>query len=88
MAKQYDEVLDKLNKIEAMLESQRPQPLTLAEAAIYLHISKPTLYKMTSQSLIAHSKPNGKKCYFLKADLDAYLTRNRVSTREEVERNV
>ncbi len=86
MAKQFDEVLTRLDRIESLMQSQQPQPLTLAEAALYLHISKPTLYKMTSNSLIAHSKPNGKKCYFLKADLDAYLTRNRVATREEVER--
>jgi excisionase family DNA binding protein len=83
----WDEVLAKLEKIESLLADQQPPPLTLSEAATYLHVSKTTLYRMTSQSLIAHFKPNGKKCYFLKADLDAYLTRNRVRSREEVERN-
>jgi len=86
MAKQFEEVLTRLERIESLMQSQLPSPLTLSEAAAYLHCSKSTLYKMTSQSLIAHTKPNGKRCFFLKADLDAYLLRNRVSTREELER--
>jgi excisionase family DNA binding protein len=80
---QTTEILEKLNKIISLLEGQQPAPMTLAEAAVYLHVSKQTLYRMTSQSQIPHYKPNGKRCYFLKCDLDAWLTRNRISVREE-----
>ena len=80
---QSTEILEKLKAIEILLTAQQPAPLTLAEASLYLHVSKQTLYRMTSQSEIGHFKPNGKKIYFLKSDLDQYLTRNRV---REVER--
>jgi excisionase family DNA binding protein len=51
-------------------------PMSLTEAAGYLHLSVSTLYKMTSQKLIGHFKP-GKRIYFFKDDLNEYLCRNR-----------
>ena len=77
-----NEILEKLTRIETLLTAQQPQPLTLTEAAAYLHVSKQTLYRLTSHSEIVHFKPNGKKLYFQKADLDAWLTRNRVREAE------
>ena len=53
------------------------KPLTHKEAAAYLDISPHYLYKLTSTRKIAHYK-TGKRLYFLKADLDAYLLQNRV----------
>lgn len=52
-------------------------PLTLREASAYLKISPNTLYKWTSRGTIAHYKPNGRVLYFKKADLDAWVFRNR-----------
>lgn len=77
MAK-LDEVVDRLGRIEELLQTQQPAPMTVPEAAAYLHISRQTLYRLTSKSEVVHYKPNGKRLYFLKADLDAWLTRNRV----------
>jgi len=77
------EILLKLTRIETLLAGQQPQPLTLPQAAIYLNVSKQTLYRWTSQSEIVHYKPSGKNIYFLKGDLDNWLTRRRVA---EVER--
>jgi excisionase family DNA binding protein len=74
-----------LARIEAKIDAQSIEPMSLPQAAAYLNISKSTLYGLTSRSEIPHYKPNGKKLVFLKADLDKYLLRNRVSTREEVE---
>lgn len=73
-----EEILKRLAHIEGLLEAQQPQPLTLAEAAVYLHVSKQTVYKLTSQSQIPHFKPTGKRVYFLKRELDEWVTRRRV----------
>ena len=62
-----------------------PELLTTTEAAAYLNISVSYLYKLTSQRLVAHFKPNGKKLVFRKEDLNKYLLRNRVSSLEEIE---
>ena len=53
------------------------KPLTLREAASYVDLSPHYMYKLTSNRKIAHYK-TGKRLYFLKADLDAYLLQNRV----------
>lgn len=83
-----EKLLAELASINKRLDEQAPRPLTLPEAADYLGISRSRLYFYTSESLIPHFKPTGKKIYFQKADLDAFILRNRVSTREELAANV
>src|SRR5579862_4322402 len=78
----------RLERIECLLSeigTTARKPLDINEAATYLHQSKSHTYHLTSQGLIAHFKPNGKKIYFLKQDLDAYLLRNRRSAIEEID---
>ena len=85
---QDKEILQRLTAIEEAIEGVRNVPFSFEEAAKYLNISKQTLYRMTSQSEIVHYKPAGKKLYFLKPDLDKWITRNRVTPREELARGV
>lgn len=59
--------------------------LTASEAAAYLGISLSSLYKMTMRKQIPHSKPNGKMCYFLRTELEAWLMSNRVATADELQ---
>lgn len=67
-----------------LVRSQAANALfSIAEAAAYLGLKPATLYEKTSQKLIGHSK-QGKKIYFRQADLDAYLSEGRVSTRAEL----
>ncbi len=77
--------IQKLNaNIEQMLNRDE-KPLTLPEASEYLGVSKSHLYKLTYQNLIVHFKPNGKKIYFKKSDLDKYIFRNRKADQNELE---
>ena len=59
--------------------------LSLNEAAMFLNASKSFLYKMTSQKLIPHYIPSGKKIYFKKSDLENWLLQNRVTPVSEFE---
>ncbi len=59
--------------------------LTFEEATAYTGLSKSWLYKLTSTKQIPHYKPFGKLCYFDRAELDAWIRQNRVSTNEEIE---
>jgi excisionase family DNA binding protein len=79
-----EKLVDELQQIRETLSPQSSRPLTLGEAAEYLSLSRSRLYFLTSNSLIPHYKPAGKRIYFQKSDLDAYLLRNRVKTREEI----
>ena len=80
-----DIIIEKLTTIENLLKNQTEKPLTLEEAARYLDLSTSTLYKMTSSSKICFYKPNGKRIYFDKSDLDAWILRNPVKTETEIE---
>lgn len=60
--------------------------LTLAEAASYMSLSKSYLYKLVCWGEIAHYKPGGKRVYFHIDDVVAWLQRNRIPSRDELER--
>lgn len=75
-----------LQEIKSLISVQAPKPLTFSEAAEYLHLSRSTLYKMTSAGKITYFKPGGKKIFFLQADLNSYIIKNRIKTSEEIEK--
>ena len=79
-----DIIIEKLSNIEKLLEG-RDRPLTFEEAAEYTSLSKSTLYKLTSLNKIPHYKPSGKRLYFSKAELEAWLLTNRVKPESEIE---
>ena len=83
-----DEILKRLEIIEKHVLDQNlilKQVLNFAEAAKYLELSHSHLYKLTSSGTIPFYKPNGKKLYFNRAELDEWLLRNRNSTKDEIE---
>lgn len=83
-----DYIIQKLNSIEKMLTEQnmlKKEVLTFNEAAIYLDVSHSHLYKMTSTGVIPSYKPNGKKLYFNRSELDSWLLSNKQLSQEEIE---
>jgi excisionase family DNA binding protein len=78
-----DEILQNLRRIKIMLKRQQRKPLTIQEASRYTGLSSSFLYKLTSKNEISFYKPNGKKIYFLKRDLDRYILRVRIKSKEE-----
>jgi len=83
-----DLILQKLANIETMLQQQnllQKDVLNFNETCTYINISASHLYKMTSQKLIPHFCPNGKKLYFQRSSLDEWLLRNRQDSSDEIE---
>lgn len=83
-----DEILKRLEKIELLLEGQnlvRKDVLNFNETCDYLELSQSHLYKLTSTGAIPHYKPNGKKIYFKRSEVDQWLLRNRTASSEEIE---
>ena len=58
--------------------------LTAKEAASYAGLSMSGLYKLTHAGKIPFYRPGGKLIYFNRAELEAWLQRNRVATTEEI----
>ena len=84
-------ILDKLSEIANKLDEQnllQKTVLNFNEACSYLDVSQSHLYKLTSTRQIPHFCPQGKKLYFNRTELDAWLQRNRQSTNEEIEQEV
>ncbi len=52
--------------------------ITANEAAKYLGCSAANIYKLTSNCEIPYYKPNGKKLYFKKNELDEWIEKSRV----------
>lgn len=81
-------ILEKLERIEKLLETQQAmqkQVLNFNDTCIYLELSQSHLYKLTSTGSIPHYKPNGKKLYFNRQELDNWLLRNRSNSIDEIE---
>ncbi len=84
----YEEMIERLERIEGILKGQSLRPMSFAETAQYLGVSKSYLYRMTSEGKIPHYKPGGKKVYFEKGEVDRWLTARRVATSEEIHAKV
>jgi excisionase family DNA binding protein len=65
----------RLDAIERTLAANK-RILNADEAAAYIGVSKSYLYKMTSGGVLIFSKPNGKKIYFDRLELEKFLLRN------------
>jgi excisionase family DNA binding protein len=81
-------ILERLTIIENLLKEQnrlQKEALSFNEACEYLEISSSHLYKLTSSDTIPHYKPNGKKIYFKRSDIDNWLLSNRSASTSEIE---
>lgn len=59
--------------------------LTFNEAVEYTGLSKSYLYKMTSQRVVPHYKPNGKLIFFEREELDKWLLSTRIAPQSEID---
>ena len=66
-------------------ESLVKEIFNFSEACTFLDYSKSYLYKLTHSRRIPHYKPNGKKLYFKRVDLEDWLLRNRIKTDVELQ---
>lgn len=81
-------IIEKLNSIEKLLieqQTMQKQVLNFNETCQYLELSHSHLYKLTSTGGVPHYKPNGKKIYFNRVELDTWLLRNRIDSQDEIE---
>jgi len=84
-----DEVLKRLETLEKLIVSQSvnsKEVFNLQETCQFLELSPSHLYKLTSTSAIPYYKPNGKKLYFKRTELESWLLRNRSCSNDEIEK--
>ncbi len=76
---------NQLNRIEQILTEQADKPMSFLEACSYLNISKSYLYKLTCKNVVPYYKPNGKRIFFSKIELDKWIFKKRVKPESEIE---
>jgi len=84
----YDSILQRLNKIEELLNEIRAEKdvmMDFSQAAEYLSLSKSHLYKLSMRGAIPHYKPQGKKIYFSKRELDQWMKGRPIKTSQKLE---
>lgn len=77
------QVLNRIESVLSAIQSTKPM-LDFAEAVIYTGLASSYLYKLTSSQQIPHYKPGGKKIFFDRVELDAWLRQGRVSSLDEI----
>ena len=68
--------MQKLERIESLLEEQvllKKEVLDFNDACQYLKLSSSHMYKLTSSQSIPYFRPNGKKLYFKRSELNDWL---------------
>lgn len=80
-----DEIQEQLNRIERYSLLSAKNMFGLEEASLFLNMSKSFLYKLTYKHEIPYYRPNGKQIYFDRKELEDWMRRNRVATKEEIE---
>jgi excisionase family DNA binding protein len=83
-AGKIEKILSILEDVREKTEENKKKYLNLKEASVYLGINKNTMYKYTHYNVIPYYKPNN-KVYFLIDDLEKWISKNRVSSQEEIE---
>ena len=77
-----------LTEIKHLLLMNSKNVLTSTEVSMMYGINPDYLYHLTSDKLIPYYKPNGKKIYFLKEEIETWLLRNRQDTVDEMQQQV
>ncbi len=86
----FTHLFNKVENIERLLQKkQETQPesdqlLTIQQAAEFIKLSVPTLYGLVSKSQLPVSK-RGKRLYFSKQELTAWIKEGRKKTVSEIE---
>ena len=85
-----NEILKRLEIIEKHVLEQNlilKSVLNFNEAAIFIEVSHSHLYKLTSTGKIPFYKPNGKKIYFNRAELEDWMLRNKNESVSEIKKH-
>ena len=81
------ELQTELQEIKQLLLLNNKTVLTPDEVSLMYGLSKDYLYHLTSERVIPFHKPNGKKIFFDKEEVENWLLQNRQDTVEETQQN-
>ena len=81
-------IYNSLEELKALIVVQNAEFIDLDEAAKYLRLKKSYLYNLVHRKEVPFYKPNGKKIYFNKLELNNWIISSKVKTINEVEEEI
>jgi excisionase family DNA binding protein len=78
-------IINLLREIQGDIRNNSKKVLTFEEFCTYAGISSSFGYKLTSNNEISFFRPHGKLIYLEREAVDAWLLRNKIKSREEIE---
>ena len=84
LSKKIEALNLKIERIEKLFLTQK-NVLNFSELKLYTNLSESYLYELTSSGGIPCYKPNGKKLYFKKQEIEDWLLSNRKATNIELD---
>lgn len=79
----FNEINARLARLEELTLAGIKAVLDVTEASQFTGISKPQLYRLTSEKRIPHYKKNN-KLYFKKTELENWMLQNKIETIDEI----
>ena len=83
LRKAVDGLKQEIEKVKSVVYASK-EVLNLEEAAMFLGISKSSLYKMTHNHVIPYFRPNNKMVYFEKSELLKWLRQNPIASQAQI----
>ena len=80
-----NKIYEELAEIKQLINHQNLELLDLNQAAEYLKLKPSYIYSLIHQQKLPHYKPGGKKVYFIKAELNKWITESKIKSASEVE---
>ncbi len=82
--KTITKVYDLLLEVKSLISDDTSEFFDINEASAYLRLKKSYLYNLVYLNKIPFYKPNGKKLYFKKIELNHWINQSKVKTVNEV----
>jgi excisionase family DNA binding protein len=76
---------DELEEIKSLITVSNAEFIGIEEASKHLRLSKTYLYSLVHKGKLPFYKPNGKKIYFNKIELNDWIAKSKIKTTEELE---
>lgn len=82
----YTDILNRLQRLEDIIESRSKSLLTTKEAAQYMGCEARTMRQLARDRVIPHQRDrHGRLIRFRRDDLDAYMQYARIASQEEID---
>lgn len=78
-------ILEKLNRLEKLIAGSTKVVINVDDLIDYTGYKRSYIYKLVLKNEIPFSKPNGKKLFFEKKEIDAWLLQNKSQSISQIE---